>query len=163
MQEKGWFLSLQGTPNTLRSQLIVSRHGGTSAADFPLSANFLEYPRHLQRDLCVLVQIILRQTQNLILQTPGRLEVAAPILVKDPRVHELREPDEVALFQLLASGPVAVDRGFVADFPVVDIGVRHAHDRVQHVPLADSEGGNVDEPVPESRQARAPVVAFVFR
>ena len=122
----------------------------------------LEYPRHLQRNLCVLVQIIRWQTQNLILQTPRRFEIAAPVLVKDPGVHELREAEEVALFQLVASGPVAVDGRFVADFPIADLGLRHAHDRVQHVPLADFERGNVDEPVPEPRQAGAPV-AFVFR
>lgn len=49
----------------------------------------------------------------------------------------------------------------MADFPIAQRRVGHAHDRVEHVPLADTKGRNVDEAVPVLRQAGARVVPVV--
>src|ERR1700733_6584671 len=100
-------------------------------------------PRHLNSNLRVLVKVLLWQTQNVIVQALCRLIVATAVREKYPRVEQLGKAHHIPLLQRPPSVLFALPCIFLTDFPNFLASAGHAHDRSQHVFLADIEGRNV--------------------
>lgn len=110
--------------------------------------------RHPHRFLRRLIQILLWQTQLLIVEAPCHGMVPQPVGPEIARVHRPTHPPEITLL-LEFRQPVLIPfaRILVRDGPVLTLGPRDAHEGVEHVALTDDEGGNVDEPVLPIRKA----------
>lgn len=108
-----------------------------------------------------LIQVLLRESQNIILQAPSLFIRTAPVGEEHPRVHEPHEPPKVALLHVLDAPPVPLRRALVPDGPVRVRGPRHALGALVHVALADQEAGDVHDPVGPAGEGRV-LVALVL-
>lgn len=73
---------------------------------------------HPNRLLGILIQILLRQSQLLIIQPPRLRMIAHPIREEIPRIHEYDHPAEITLLQHFFAVLVTCLGVLVRDFPV---------------------------------------------
>jgi hypothetical protein len=123
---------------------------------------FLIFVRQLRADLGPLIQVLLGQTQGLIVQAPDGSEVAVRLGEEAPRVQQPAKAPHVSGLEELLAGCEALLGGRVGDLPVAAGGAGHAQGRLQHVLLADGEGRDVGGLVLEAGQVRALVVLVIW-
>lgn len=118
---------------------------------------------HLDGGLGPVVEVLLGQPEKVVAGPLDRLEIPASATPKHPGVQQFREPVHVATLQLGHAGLVALVGVLVRDGPIFLRCPRHPQHRGENVLLADEEGRDVDELVPEPGQRRTAVVRRVLR
>lgn len=108
-----------------------------------------------------LVKILIRQAKDLIVQASLGLVIPRPVLVEVSRIQRLAEAPHVTFLVCLEALPIPLNRRLVANRPVLRLVAGDTQDRLEHVPLADQERGDVQTLVPEPGQGRAPVLLVV--
>lgn len=109
-----------------------------------------------------LVQVLLRESQDAILQAPGVLVRTSPAGKEHPRVHEPRVAPQISLLHVLGPLLVPLRGALVPDGPVRIRGPRHALGAFKHIALADQEAREVEDLVVPVGYGRA-LVALVPR
>ena len=92
---------------------------------------------HLHRPLRRLIQLLLRQAQNIIHQPQTLFEIAVPIRIEDAGIHSLCTTREDAILQFLDTILIPLRRRLPPNLPILILRPQNAMQTIEHIALTD--------------------------
>src|ERR1700722_9192487 len=117
--------------------------------------------RPCHSNLRELIQVFLRQTQNIVLKTLGHFKITSIVFEKLPSIERSHQAAAIAVLQFLISLLEHLFDWAILHLPILWSCVSDAHNGIQHLALVEAKGGRVDKSVTKAAQAWARIMLVV--
>ena len=111
-----------------------------------------QFIHHTNGSLGSLVKVLLRQPEQIVVETMRGLEIAFRAGEKHPRIQQPREAEPIAALHHFQPGFIPLAGRLRSNRPILLGRTRGAQKRGEHLALVERKGGNVDETILELGQ-----------